>query len=88
MGDSSINDERAADPPSHRLDTAFDLGDHAARDNPLPDQRGQLAAPHFRNQGGVVVTIPQQAADVGERNQVFGVQLGGIRAAAASALML
>ena len=43
MGDSAVNDIGACNASAHRLDTALDLGDHAARDDALLFQEGHVA---------------------------------------------
>src|SRR6185369_5871225 len=75
--DPPVQDGRRLDPAIHRVDAVLDLGDHAARDGAVDDQRPRPLDRHFRNELAVLV---QHARHVSEEQQTLGLHRTGDRA--------
>ena len=75
MLQSAVDNVSAVDAVAHRLYTAVDFRNHAAGDDSVTLEHGNLADVDNGNQALVVVNVAQQTANVGHQNQFFRAQL-------------
>ena len=74
VGDAAVEDVGPADAVAHGLDAARDLGDHPAGDGAVGHQRVELVGRGLADQAGRVADVAAEALDVGEVDQLLGIQ--------------